>query len=106
MNIDTVETAAGVGGVTFLLGWLLGWLLLARPRPLPLPEPDARRPPVAIVVPARADESIAEFSKRTGNEWNIQQTAVMNDVFANERLEAGRLMKIAVSQPHRSGDAR
>jgi predicted Zn-dependent protease len=54
------------------------------------------------LVPARAEESIAELSRRTGNEWNIQQTAVMNDVFANERLEAGRLMKIAVSQPYRS----
>jgi predicted Zn-dependent protease len=58
------------------------------------------------LVPARAEESIAELSRRTGNEWNIQQTAVMNDVFANEHLEAGRLMKIAVSQPHRSADAR
>jgi hypothetical protein len=37
---------------------------------------------------------------------NIQQTAVMNDVFANDHLEAGRLMKIAVSQPYRDGNAR
>jgi predicted Zn-dependent protease len=75
-------------------------------RPLTRRERASIRETRLRLVPARAEESIAELSRRTGNEWNIQQTAVMNDVFANERLEAGRLMKIAVSQPHRSGDAR
>jgi hypothetical protein len=30
----------------------------------------------------------------------------MNDVFANERLQAGQLVKIAVSQPYRGKGAR
>lgn len=58
------------------------------------------------LVQARADESIAELSRRTSNEWDIQMTAVMNDVFANERFEPGRLVKVAVSQPYRGSAAR
>lgn len=72
-------------------------------RPLTTKERASIRETRLRLVPARAEESLAEFSRRTGNEWNIQQTAVMNNVFANERLEAGRLMKIAVSQPYRGG---
>jgi len=75
-------------------------------RPLTARERASIRETRLRLVPARADESIAEFSGRTGNEWNIQQTAVMNDVFANERLEAGRLLKVAISQPYRSEEAR
>jgi 4,4'-diaponeurosporenoate glycosyltransferase len=37
----------------FAVGWILGWLLLWRLRPLPAREPDAARPAIAIVVPAR-----------------------------------------------------
>ena len=72
-------------------------------RPLTSKERASIRETRLRLVPARAEESIAELSQRTGNEWNIQQTAVMNDIFANDRLEAGRLMKIAVSQPYRPG---
>ncbi len=75
-------------------------------RPLTSKERASIRETHLRLVPARAEESILELSRRTGNEWNIQQTAVMNDVFATDRLEAGRLMKIAVSQPYRSGNAR
>ncbi len=49
---------------------------------------------------ARAGERIAGLSQRTGNEWDIQTTAVINDIFANEPLEAGQLVKIAVSRPY------
>jgi predicted Zn-dependent protease len=58
------------------------------------------------VVPAQEGESLAELSQRTHNEWNIQQTAVMNDVFANDRLTAGQPVKIAVSHPYRPARAR
>jgi predicted Zn-dependent protease len=75
-------------------------------RPLTSRERSSIRETRLRLVPARAEESIAELSQRTGNEWNIQQTAVMNDIFANERLEAGRLVKVAVSQPYRSRGAR
>jgi predicted Zn-dependent protease len=52
------------------------------------------------IVPARGGETLAELSDRTGNEWNIQQTAVMNDVFANDRLVADQLVKVAIPQPY------
>jgi predicted Zn-dependent protease len=52
------------------------------------------------IVPARDGETLAELSERTGNEWNIQQTAVMNDVFANDRLVAGQPIKVAIPQPY------
>jgi predicted Zn-dependent protease len=52
------------------------------------------------IVPARDGETLAELSERTGNEWNIQQTAVMNDVFANDRLVADQLVKVAIPQPY------
>ena len=58
------------------------------------------------IVPARSGESLAQLSKRTGNSWNIQQTAVMNGVFVDAKLQEGRLMKIAVSRPYGSGSAR
>ena len=50
------------------------------------------------IVPARAGESLPELSRRTGNHWNVQQTAVMNDLFADTPLEGGQLLKIAVSE--------
>jgi predicted Zn-dependent protease len=52
------------------------------------------------VVEARAGEALVDFSRRTRNEWNIQQTAVMNGIFADARLGAGQLMKVAISQPY------
>jgi predicted Zn-dependent protease len=52
------------------------------------------------VMEAQAGETLMDFSKRTGNEWNLQQTAVMNGIFANARLEAGQLLKVAISQPY------
>jgi predicted Zn-dependent protease len=50
------------------------------------------------IVEARAGESLVEISERTGNRWNVQQTAVMNDLFADAPLRAGDLLKIAVSE--------
>lgn len=54
------------------------------------------------VVPARKGESLAQLSKRTGNAWNIQQTAVMNGIFADATLAEGQLIKTAVSRPYRN----
>ena len=58
------------------------------------------------VVPARTGESLVQLSKRTGNAWNIQQTAVMNGIFVDAKLTEGQLIKIAVSRPYRSAPAR
>jgi predicted Zn-dependent protease len=52
------------------------------------------------LIPARAGETIPELSRRTRNDWNIQETAVVNGVFADARFEAGQLVKVAVPQPY------
>ncbi len=54
------------------------------------------------VVEARAGESLPELSDRTGNAWPLQHTAVMNDLFATDALEAGQLVKVAISKPYRA----
>jgi predicted Zn-dependent protease len=50
------------------------------------------------IVEARAGESLIEISERTGNRWNVQQTAIMNDLFADAPLRSGDLLKVAVSE--------
>lgn len=50
------------------------------------------------IVAARPGESLEALSRRTGNEWDLQRTAIMNDVFADAPLASGQLVKVAVSQ--------
>ena len=51
--VGDLLTAGSAWDVTlFAIGWLLGWVLLARPRPLPRTD-RSDRPPVAVVIPAR-----------------------------------------------------
>ena len=45
-------------------------------------------------------EGLAEFSRRTGNDWDAQRTAIANGLFASARLEQGQLLKIAVVEPY------
>ena len=74
-------------------------------RPLPQELRNSVRETRLRVVEAHGGESIAGLSERTGNEWDIQTTAVINDIFANEPLEAGQLVKIAVSRPYAPSQA-
>jgi predicted Zn-dependent protease len=53
------------------------------------------------VVVARTGESLAELNERTANRWDIQQTAVMNNLFADQVLDSGQLVKIAVAEDYR-----
>ncbi len=52
------------------------------------------------IVVAKPGESLTELSERTANRWDIQQTAVMNDLFADHVLEPGQLIKIAVAEDY------
>jgi predicted Zn-dependent protease len=52
------------------------------------------------IAVAISGESLAELSERTGNRWDIQQTAVMNDLFADHVLDAGQLVKIAITEDY------
>jgi predicted Zn-dependent protease len=53
------------------------------------------------IVEARGGESLADLSTRTGNAWSVNHTAVVNDLFATDTLEAGRLVKVAIAEPYR-----
>jgi len=57
------------------------------------------------IVEARPGESLSDLSSRTGNQWPISPTAVMNQVFTTDSLEGGQLIKVAVTQPYRPGPA-
>lgn len=52
------------------------------------------------VVSARAGETLSALSRRAGNTWNLQETAVMNRLFATDALAAGQLVKVAVAEPY------
>ncbi|MFQ5417200.1 MAG: M48 family metalloprotease [Myxococcota bacterium] len=69
-------------------------------RPLPPGLARSVREDHLHVVRARAGETLKALSARTGNQWDIQTTAVINDVFATEPLGSDQLMKVAVSQAY------
>jgi predicted Zn-dependent protease len=54
------------------------------------------------VVAARANESLSQLSKRTGNVWPIEATAVVNGIDGDKLLKKGQLIKVAVSRPFKS----
>jgi predicted Zn-dependent protease len=52
------------------------------------------------IASARRGESLQDLSQRTGNTWDVQQTAVVNGFFATEQLEPGQLVKVAVAEEY------
>lgn len=50
---------------------------------------------------ANAGETIAVFSARTKNVYDVHRTAIANDIEVNARLRAGELLKIGVRGPYR-----
>ncbi|MEE8580047.1 MAG: M48 family metalloprotease [Myxococcota bacterium] len=53
------------------------------------------------VAVAREGEGLAELSRRTGNEWGLNQTAVMNGLVSSDTLREGQLVKIALRERYR-----
>jgi predicted Zn-dependent protease len=53
------------------------------------------------VVKAKAGETLATLSKRTGNAWSLEETSVVNDLNPAATLAAGQLVKIAKAEPYR-----
>jgi predicted Zn-dependent protease len=51
---------------------------------------------------ARAEpgETLAALSERTGNQWDLTFTSVVNGVFAHDSLAPGQRIKIAVKEPY------
>ena len=52
------------------------------------------------IIEAQSGDTLATLSSRSGNQWSINETAVMNDLFATDALSAGQLIKVAVAQPY------
>jgi predicted Zn-dependent protease len=55
------------------------------------------------VAIAREGETLGTLSERTGNRWNVQETAIMNDLFANATLSGGQLLKVALAETYPAG---
>jgi len=53
------------------------------------------------VIQARDGESLAQLGERTGNRWTPEYTALINDLAANQAMEAGTLVKIARREQYR-----
>ena len=53
-----------------------------------------------MIVKAYDGETLSDLSRRSANAWNVQQTAVMNNVFANQGLKSGQLIKVAVERQY------
>ncbi len=53
------------------------------------------------IATARSGETLAALSRRTGNTWALDKTAVANNLSQNDRLRAGQRVKIAVARPYR-----
>ena len=49
---------------------------------------------------AIADETIADFCRRTGNMWNAERTALMNGINVEEPLRDEQVLKIAINSPY------
>jgi predicted Zn-dependent protease len=56
---------------------------------------------------ARAEpgETLAELSERTGNQWDLTFTSVVNGVFAHDALAPGQRIKIAVKEAYQPSGA-
>jgi predicted Zn-dependent protease len=52
------------------------------------------------VVKARQNEDIQSLSARSGNGWNVANTAIFNGIFVNHRFERGDLVKIIKTEPY------
>ena len=46
-------------------------------------------------------ESLAQFSARSGNAWNLNEMAVANGILDRDRVRPGQLLKIARREPYR-----
>ena len=53
------------------------------------------------MIEAREGESLAQLGERTGNRWTPEYTALINDLTANQTMQAGTLVKIARREQYR-----
>ncbi len=72
-------------------------------RPLTASERRAIRETRVRLVGARSGETIGDIVRRTGSAWNAEEAAVANEVASGDVLAAGRLAKIAMTEPYAAG---
>jgi predicted Zn-dependent protease len=53
------------------------------------------------IVQARNDENLSQLSERTQNEWDLMTTEVINGIKADQMLDKGQRIKIAVAQGYK-----
>jgi predicted Zn-dependent protease len=53
------------------------------------------------IARAEPGESLSQLSRRTGNVWSIEETALINGLDAESALPEGQMVKIAVDLPYR-----
>jgi len=53
------------------------------------------------IAHAESEETLSELSIRTRNALDLQRTAVANGLFTEDRLHAGQVLKVAISEPYR-----
>jgi hypothetical protein len=53
------------------------------------------------IVEAHEGETLEQISARTGNDWNLNETAVANALFIDQPLREGQLVKIARREVYR-----
>jgi len=51
-------------------------------------------------VETQENETIQSFSERTGNVWDVETTALMNDIDHSSSFQAGAVIKIAKKEPY------
>jgi predicted Zn-dependent protease len=70
-------------------------------RPLREEERNAISSTKLRIVAARPGEGLDSIGKRSGNAWNVGDTAVFNGVFSNHRFKGGEKVKVIQSEPYR-----
>jgi predicted Zn-dependent protease len=70
-------------------------------RPLTYGERTSIRETRLRIASAQENETLAQLSIRTKNVWDVNTTAVVNGLSADQTLRPGQLIKIAVSFPYR-----
>ena len=70
----------------------------------PLDEKERQVPVTRLrVATARAGETLASLSQRTGNVWSVNDAAIYNGVFADHRFAGGETVKIARQETYSGG---
>lgn len=70
-------------------------------RPLTEEERGSFREDRLRTATARAGETLSALGERIDNQWSLARTAVMNSLARSVELEAGQLVKVAISEPYR-----